>query len=118
VGWHAKGQWLPWLPRGAAGGILRLHPGSAAGGSILPALGPAAPVDPRCLGSALSVRRLPPPPMPRSSSTAKPSRPAGSAANAGGTSLPSPRVVKLQILAGVFVPMLALGLWLRSQGFW
>jgi len=27
-------------------------------------------------------------------------------------------VVKLQILAGVFVPMLALGIWLRSQGFW
>jgi hypothetical protein len=27
-------------------------------------------------------------------------------------------VVKLQILAGVFVPMLALGLWLSSQGFW
>jgi len=29
-----------------------------------------------------------------------------------------PWVVKLQILAAVFVPMLALGLWLRSQGFW
>lgn len=28
------------------------------------------------------------------------------------------RVVKLQILAAVFVPMLLLGLWLRSQGFW
>jgi hypothetical protein len=27
-------------------------------------------------------------------------------------------VVKLQILAAVFVPMLALALWLRSQGFW
>jgi hypothetical protein len=27
-------------------------------------------------------------------------------------------VVKLQILAAVFVPMLALSLWLRSQGFW
>lgn len=27
-------------------------------------------------------------------------------------------VLKLQILAGVFVPMLALALWLRSQGFW
>lgn len=27
-------------------------------------------------------------------------------------------VVKLQILAGVFVPMLALAIWLRSQGFW
>jgi len=30
----------------------------------------------------------------------------------------SARVVKLQILAAVFVPMLALALWLRSQGFW
>lgn len=30
----------------------------------------------------------------------------------------SARVVKLQILAAVFLPMLALGLWLRSQGFW
>lgn len=27
-------------------------------------------------------------------------------------------VIKLQIAAAVFVPMLALGLWLRSQGFW
>lgn len=27
-------------------------------------------------------------------------------------------VVKLQILAAVFVPMLLLGLWLRSRGFW
>ena len=25
--------------------------------------------------------------------------------------------IKLQIAAGVFVPMLALGLWLNSQGF-
>jgi hypothetical protein len=33
-------------------------------------------------------------------------------------SSPRPWVVKLQILAGVFVPMLALGLWLSSQGFW
>lgn len=31
---------------------------------------------------------------------------------------PSPRLIKLQIAAGVFVPMLALGLWLHSQGFW
>jgi hypothetical protein len=31
---------------------------------------------------------------------------------------PSATVVKLQILAAVFVPMLLLGLWLRSQGFW
>jgi hypothetical protein len=31
---------------------------------------------------------------------------------------PSARVIKLQIAAGVFVPMLALGLWLHSQGFW
>lgn len=31
---------------------------------------------------------------------------------------PTPLVIKLQIAAGVFVPMLALGLWLRSQGFW
>jgi len=29
-----------------------------------------------------------------------------------------PWVVKLQILAAVFVPMVGLGLWLRSQGFW
>jgi len=27
-------------------------------------------------------------------------------------------VVKLQILAAVGVPMLALGIWLRSLGFW
>jgi hypothetical protein len=27
-------------------------------------------------------------------------------------------VVKLQILAAVFLPMLLLGVWLRSQGFW
>jgi hypothetical protein len=27
------------------------------------------------------------------------------------------RTIKLQIAAGVFVPMLALGLWLNSQGF-
>lgn len=31
---------------------------------------------------------------------------------------PSPLVIKLQIAGGVFVPMLALGLWLHSQGFW
>jgi hypothetical protein len=28
------------------------------------------------------------------------------------------RVVKLQILAAVLVPMLLLSVWLRSQGFW
>jgi hypothetical protein len=27
-------------------------------------------------------------------------------------------VLKLQILAAVFVPMLGLGLWLGSKGFW
>jgi len=27
-------------------------------------------------------------------------------------------VAKLQILAAVFVPMVGLGIWLRSQGFW
>lgn len=31
---------------------------------------------------------------------------------------PSPVVVKLQIAGAVFVPMLALALWLHSQGFW
>lgn len=31
---------------------------------------------------------------------------------------PSALVVKLQIAGAVFVPMLLLGLWLRSQGFW
>lgn len=31
---------------------------------------------------------------------------------------PSNLVIKLQITAAVFVPMLLLGLWLRSQGFW
>ena len=31
---------------------------------------------------------------------------------------PSPLVVKLQIAGVVFVPMLLLGLWLHSQGFW
>ena len=29
----------------------------------------------------------------------------------------NPRLIKLQIAATVFVPMLALGLWLTSQGF-
>jgi hypothetical protein len=50
--------------------------------------------------------------MPRSSPAAKP------ASKPTVAPVPSPRVVKLQILAGVFVPMLALGLWLRSKGFW
>ncbi len=31
---------------------------------------------------------------------------------------PSAIVVKLQILAAVAVPMVLLGLWLRSLGFW
>ena len=31
---------------------------------------------------------------------------------------PSAMVIKLQIAGAVFVPMLLLGLWLRSQGFW
>ena len=31
---------------------------------------------------------------------------------------PSALVVKLQIAGVVFVPMLLLGLWLRTQGFW
>ncbi len=31
---------------------------------------------------------------------------------------PSSLVVKLQIAGAVFVPMLLLGLWLRTQGFW
>ncbi|MGB5136162.1 MAG: hypothetical protein WBN89_13410 [Prochlorococcaceae cyanobacterium] len=31
---------------------------------------------------------------------------------------PAAAVVKLQILAAVFLPMLLLALWLRSQGFW
>ena len=31
---------------------------------------------------------------------------------------PSPLVVQLQIAGVVFVPMLLLGLWLRTQGFW
>jgi len=35
-----------------------------------------------------------------------------------GTAEPSPVVIKLQIAGAVFVPMLLLGLWLRSQGFW
>lgn len=35
-----------------------------------------------------------------------------------GNGEPSPVVVKLQIAGAVFVPMLLLGLWLRSQGFW
>ena len=30
---------------------------------------------------------------------------------------PSPRTIKLQIAGAVFVPMLALGLWLNSKGF-
>lgn len=29
----------------------------------------------------------------------------------------NPRLIKLQIAATVFVPMLLLGLWLNSQGF-
>lgn len=31
---------------------------------------------------------------------------------------PSGTLVKLQILAAVFLPMVLLGLWLRSRGFW
>jgi hypothetical protein len=31
---------------------------------------------------------------------------------------PPARLMKLQILAGVLVPLLLLGVWLRSQGFW
>jgi hypothetical protein len=31
--------------------------------------------------------------------------------------LPSPLTMKLQIAGAVFVPMLALGLWLTSKGF-
>lgn len=120
MGRQSAGQQLPGLPLAGAGGILTLHPGSAAHRSILPGPGGGASGarHGRCLGSAVSARRPLPSPMPRSSSTPKPSRQPGSAATPGASSLPSPRVVKLQILAGVFVPMLALGLWLRSQGFW
>ncbi|WP_254933583.1 MULTISPECIES: hypothetical protein [unclassified Cyanobium] len=32
--------------------------------------------------------------------------------------MPSPLVMKLQIAGVVFVPMLLLGLWLNSKGFW
>ena len=42
-------------------------------------------------------------PKPIATQTQKPSR--------------SSLTVKLQIAAGVFVPMLGLGLWLNSQGF-
>ena len=35
-----------------------------------------------------------------------------------GNGEPAPVVIKLQIAGAVFVPMLLLGLWLRSQGFW
>jgi hypothetical protein len=38
-------------------------------------------------------------------------------APAAPTSAQSSRTIKLQIAAGVFVPMLALGLWLNSKGF-
>jgi len=31
---------------------------------------------------------------------------------------PSPLTMKLQILGAVFVPMLALAIWLGRQGFW
>jgi len=44
------------------------------------------------------------------------SRPA--ARQGAGNGEPSPVVIKLQIAGAVFVPMLLLGLWLRSQGFW
>jgi hypothetical protein len=43
----------------------------------------------------------------------RPHRPAASDAP-----LPPARLMKLQILAGVFVPMALLGLWLHRQGFW
>ena len=40
-----------------------------------------------------------------------------STADAMASKTPSALTIKLQIAAGVFVPMLALGLWLNSQGF-
>jgi hypothetical protein len=43
--------------------------------------------------------------------TTKTTQPATSSAT------PSPTTVKLQIAGAVFVPMLALGLWLNSKGF-
>lgn len=32
--------------------------------------------------------------------------------------LPSPTVMKLQILGAVVIPMLLVGIWLQRQGFW
>lgn len=43
----------------------------------------------------------------------KPRKPATSNAP-----LPSPTVMKLQILGAVFVPMALVGVWLHRQGFW
>jgi hypothetical protein len=43
----------------------------------------------------------------------KPSKPATTNAP-----LPSPTVMKLQILGAVFVPMALVGVWLHRQGFW
>jgi hypothetical protein len=66
--------------------------------------GPVAPVSTLAQDGALQSMG---PPMPN-----KHSRPTPQPHDS------RPWVVKLQILAAVLVPMLGLGLWLRSQGFW
>lgn len=45
-------------------------------------------------------------------------RPGKPARRSPSTTAASGTVVKLQILLGVFVPLLLLGLWLHRQGFW
>ena len=58
--------------------------------------------------------------MPKSNRTgrAKTTTKASASAKASASSQPRSQItVKLQIAAAVFVPMLAIGLWLNSKGF-
>lgn len=55
------------------------------------------------------------PAMPRSK---KPAAKGAASSNAPLPGLPSPRVMKLQMLGAVVLPMLLVGLWLHRQGFW
>jgi hypothetical protein len=61
--------------------------------------------------------------MPTQPMPTQPPRPKQPASRQPASKQPSARdssnlVLKLQILAAAFVPMLGLGLWLGSKGFW
>ena len=53
---------------------------------------------------------MPSPKKPAAKSSATPDAPL--------PGLPSPRVMKLQMLGAVVLPMLLAGFWLHRQGFW